>query len=127
MKQPETAIVDVPNQTTVNMRSKPASNAALVERIPHGQEVKVIKKDPDWSKCSWKKFTGWIMNVYLIFDQEEDPDDGDDFPDYPDDPDDGDDQTGEVVTIRIAAEDAVHIYSLLELISDQIEKQIGRG
>ena len=126
VKTPETAVVDVPNGTTVNMRSKPATSSALVERIPHGETVNVLKKDPDWSKCSWKKWTGWIMNVYLVFGQEEDPDDGDDFPDFPDDPDDGD-TAGEYVTIKIAAEDAMHLYSFLGLMMDQIEKQIGRG
>lgn len=126
VKTPETAVVDVPNKSTVNMRKEPRTNAALVERVPHGEEVKILKKEQDWSKCSWKKWTGWIQNLFLVFEQEDDPDDGDDFPDFPDDPDDGD-TAGEYVTIRIAAEDAMHLYSFLGLMKDQIEKQIGRG
>ena len=126
MTQPKVAVVDVPNKTTVNMWKKAAQNTGLVERVPHGEEVKVIKKEQDWTKCSWKKWTGWIMNLYLIFDPEEDPVDDPDDPIFPDDPDDGD-TAGEYVTIRIAAEDAMHLYSFLGLMRDQIEDQIGRG
>ena len=126
VKTPEKAVVDVPNGTTVNMRSKASTSSALVERVPHGEEVTVLKKEKDWSRCSWKKWTGWIMNVYLVFEPEEDDDpiDGDDFPDYPDD---DDVEPGELITIRINAEDAVKLLTVMDLIEDQIAKQIGRG
>ena len=126
VKTPETAVVDVPNKSTVNMRSKASTSSALVERVPHGEEVTVLKKEKDWSRCSWKKWTGWIMNVYLVFEPEEDDDpiDGDDFPDYPDD---DDVEPGELITIRINAEDAVKLLTVMDLIEDQIVKQIGRG
>ena len=127
MTQPKVAVVDVPNKTTVNMWKKAAQNTGLVERVPHGEEVKVIKKEQDWTKCSWKKWTGWIMNLYLVFDPEEDPIDDPDDPIFPDDPDDGDVQPGDMVTIRIKAEDAVHLLTVMDLIEDQIVKQIGRG
>jgi hypothetical protein len=66
------------------------------------------------------------MNVYLVFEPEEDNDpiDGGDFPDYPDD-DDVD--PGEMITIRINAGDAVKLLTVMDLIEDQIAKQIGRG
>ncbi len=126
VKTPEKAVVDVPNGTTVNMRSKASTSSALVERVPHGEEVTVLKKEKDWSRCSWKKWTGWIMNVYLVFEPEEDDDpiDGDDFPDYPDD---DDVEPGELITIRINEEDAVKLLTVMDLIEDQIVKQIGRG
>lgn len=126
VKTPEKAVVDIPNGTTVNMRSKASTSSALVERVPHGEEVTVLKKEKDWSRCSWKKWTGWIMNVYLVFEPEEDDDpiDGDDFPDYPDD---DDVEPGELITIRINAEDAVKLLTVMDLIEDQIAKQIGRG
>lgn len=126
VKTPEKAVVDVPNGTTVNMRSKASTSSALVERVPHGEEVTVLKKEKDWSRCSWKKWTGWIMNVYLVFEPEEDDDPigGDDFPDYPDD---DDVEPGELITIRINAEDAVKLLTVMDLIEDQIAKQIGRG
>ena len=126
VKTPEKAVVDIPNGTTVNMRSKASTSSALVERVPHGEEVTVLKKEKDWSRCSWKKWTGWIMNVYLVFEPEEDDDPigGDDFPDYPDD---DDVEPGELITIRINAEDAVKLLTVMDLIEDQIAKQIGRG
>ena len=66
------------------------------------------------------------MNVYLVFESEEDDDpiDGDDFPDYPDD---DDVEPGELINIRINAEDAVKLLTVMDLIEDQIAKQIGRG
>ena len=125
MPEVKTAVVDVPNKTTVNMRAKASQSAALVERIPHGETVTVIEKQENWSKCSWKQWRGWIMNVYLVFEAvEDDPaeDPGDGFPD------DGDDvQPGDMVTIQISADNAVHFLTVMDLITDQIVKQIGRG
>lgn len=125
MPEVKTAVVDVPNKTTVNMRAKASQSAALVERIPHGETVTVIEKQENWSKCRWKQWRGWIMNVYLVFEAaEDDPaeDPGDGFPD------DGDDvQPGDMVTIQISADNAVHFLTIMDLITDQIVKQIGRG
>ena len=116
-----TAVVDVPNKTTVNMRK--TQGGALEEKIPHGETVTVLDKQAEWSKCQWKKHTGWIMNVYLVFESQEDDDPAEDMTD----PDDGDVQPGDMVTLRITAEDAVHFLTVAELIEEQIVKQIGRG
>lgn len=115
MMEQKKAVVDVPNGTTVNMRSKDSTSSALVERIPNGEEVSVIKKEDEWSKCSWKKKTGWIMNEYLIF--EEDKIQNEDDFDYPE----------QYVTIKLNARDADCFISFLEQIEKQIVNQIGRG
>lgn len=130
MPKTMTAVVDVPNKSTVNMRAKASQKAALVERVPHGETVEVIEKQANWSKCSWKQWRGWIMNVYLVFDTGEDEpgdetepmDPGDGFPD-----DGADVQPGDMVTIQISVENAVHFLTVMELVENQIIEQIGRG
>ena len=43
-------------------------------------------------------------------------------------PDDGDDvQPGDMVIIRLNAENATHFLTLIDLVKDQIIEQIGRG
>jgi hypothetical protein len=32
--------------------------------------VEVIEKQADWSKVKWQRNTGWMMNDFLIFDEE---------------------------------------------------------
>ena len=95
MAEPTTAVVNVPNHTTVNMREKPSISSALVERVPDGETVTVEQKQADWSRCSWRRWSGWIMNVYLVFDTDSDADDN-----QAADPEPGSYDKGEVVEVR---------------------------
>ena len=68
----ETAIVgNVPanNRQDVNMRTKPSTNAALVDRVPVGEEVEVLSHGDDWCKIRWNKETGYMMTQFLIFEE----------------------------------------------------------
>ena len=71
--EPQTAIVgNVPanKRQDVNMRAKPSTNAALVDRVPVGEEVEVLSYAEDWCKIRWKKETGYMMTQFLIFEEE---------------------------------------------------------
>ena len=133
-KMPEViqATVYSENGAPVKMRAsktKPKTGKVLYDDLPVGTVVDVTERGEKWCRVNYKKRTGWwIESTFLKFDEEggpaEDMDPGDGFPD---DPDDGGDAPGEYVTIRIAAEDAMHLYSFLDLIKEQIIDQLGRG
>ena len=94
---------------------------------PFGTEVEVVKKGETWAQINGGKRTGWwIKTVFLVF-GEVVPDDPDEDQDSGDDSQDEDVQPGDMVTIKIKAEDAVHLLTVMDLIEDQIVKQIGRG
>lgn len=63
----EKAVVYAASGTTVNMRKTPSTNAALIERVPIGKTVSIIKYGADWSQIEWLKKKGWMMSKYLIF------------------------------------------------------------
>ena len=70
----ETAIVgNVPegNRQDVNFRTRPNTNAALIERIPCGETVEVLSEDGEWAKIRWHGQTGYMMEKFLIFDETE--------------------------------------------------------
>lgn len=52
----QTAIVTADNGKPVNMRKTPGGD--LIERVPVGSIVTVIEKGSDWSKVTWKNYTG---------------------------------------------------------------------
>lgn len=64
--EPVTKYVWAASGSTVNMRKEPRTSAALVERIPIGDQVTVRSEDGDWSKCTWKTKNGYIMSRYLV-------------------------------------------------------------
>ena len=110
------------NGGPVKMRQKPSDGCNLYDELPFGTEVEVVKKGETWTQINGGTRKGWWMKtVFLVF--------GEVVPDVPDDPDDPDEdvQPGDMVTIQIKAEDAVHLLTVMELIEDQIVKQIGRG
>ena len=73
----ETAIVgNVPegNRQDVNFRTRPNTNAALIDRIKCGETVEVISEDGTWAKVRWNGMTGYIMQKFLICDVPDEPD-----------------------------------------------------
>lgn len=50
---------------TVNMRVSPGFNAALLERVPVGDQVEVLSEGKEWTKCKYKGKTGYILNAFL--------------------------------------------------------------
>ena len=115
------------NGGPVKMRQKPSESCNLYDELPFGTEVEVVKKGETWTQINGGKRTGWwIKTVFLVF-GEVVPDDPDEDQDSGDDSQDEDVQPGDMVTIKIKAEDAVHLLTVMDLIEDQIVKQIGRG
>ena len=70
----KTAIVgNVPegNRQDVNFRTKPSTNAPLIDRIKCGETVEVLSEDGTWAKVHWHGYTGYIMEKFLIYDEPE--------------------------------------------------------
>lgn len=60
--------VDVPNDTTVNVREKASIKSTKVTTIPEGCKVKVLSKTDEWCKIEYaipKTGTGYVMSKYL--------------------------------------------------------------
>lgn len=52
----------------VNFRTRPTTNATLIEQIPCGETVEVLSDDGEWSKICWNGQTGYMMSKFLIYD-----------------------------------------------------------
>lgn len=60
--------VDVPNDTSVNVRRQPSTSAPRITTIPEGGSVKVLSTNGAWSKVEYavkKSGTGYVMSKYL--------------------------------------------------------------
>lgn len=60
--------IDVPNDTTVNVRIKATINSNKITTIPEGEKVKILSKSGEWSKIEYsvpKTGTGYVMSKYL--------------------------------------------------------------
>lgn len=60
--------VDVPNDTTVNVRTKASINSSKLTTLPEGNKVTVLSKSGEWSKVTYaepKTGTGYVMTRYL--------------------------------------------------------------
>lgn len=60
--------VDVPNDTSVNVRRQPSTSAPRITTIPEGGSVKVLSNNGVWSKVEYtvkKSGTGYVMSKYL--------------------------------------------------------------
>ena len=67
------ARVTAPTGTTVNMRKGPGTNYKLVERVPIGSLVKILKQGDDWCRCAYTDqrratWCGYMMTKFLDFD-----------------------------------------------------------
>lgn len=56
------AVVDVPNDGTVNVRLRPSTGSKLMRTLPEGATVQVIADDGTWSKVLVE---GYIMSRFL--------------------------------------------------------------
>lgn len=68
-----TATVYAPSGTTVNLRAKPTTAAALVERVPVGTQVTIISESGDWAYIQVGDedhvVRGYMMSEYLRQDE----------------------------------------------------------
>lgn len=58
------ALVDVPNNGTVNVRTKASSNSQRQDTLKEGESCNVLEVSGDWARVEYKK-TGYIMSKYL--------------------------------------------------------------
>ena len=68
------AIVKADSGSTVNMRKKTSKTAPLVERVPIGAEVKILKDLGGWHKISYTDkrgvlWVGYMMSEFLEFEE----------------------------------------------------------
>lgn len=61
----QTAAVTAPSGSTVNLRAKPDTNGALVERVPVGEEVMVVSVSGAWAEVDYWGHRGYMMTQYL--------------------------------------------------------------
>ena len=62
------SLIDVPNDTTVNVREKASINSNKLTTLPEGNKVKVLSTTKEWSKIEYsepKIGTGYVMSKYL--------------------------------------------------------------
>lgn len=55
----------------LNMRTGPSTEYETIQRIPLGEEVKVIAQENDWDQIMYKDQTGYVSSKYLIDSKEE--------------------------------------------------------
>ncbi len=67
----EFATVIADSGSTVNMRSKARSTAALVERVPLGARVEVLGTCGSWTKVKFGSRTGYMMTKFLIAEEDD--------------------------------------------------------
>ena len=70
----EFATVIADSGSTVNMRSKAKSTAALVERVPIGARVEVLGTCGSWTKVKFGSRTGYMMTKFLTTEEDQEPD-----------------------------------------------------
>ena len=70
----EFATVTADSGSTVNMRSKAKSSAALVERVPIGARVEVLGTVGSWTKVKFGSRTGYMMTRFLTAEEDQEPD-----------------------------------------------------
>ena len=58
------AIVDVPNDGTLNVRAKPVANGKILNTLREGTEVDVIGESGDWTKIRYTA-EGFVMTRFL--------------------------------------------------------------
>ncbi len=59
------ATVTAPSGSTVNLRVKPSTGSALVERISIGTAVDVLSESGEWTQVKAGNKTGYMMTVFL--------------------------------------------------------------
>ena len=70
----EFATVIADSGSTVNMRTKAKSTAALVERVPLGARVEVLGTCGSWTKVKFGSRAGYMMSQFLTAEEPLEPD-----------------------------------------------------
>ena len=70
----EFATVIADSGSTVNMRTKARSSAALVERVPLGARVEILGVCGSWTKVKFGSHTGYMMSQFLTAEEPLEPD-----------------------------------------------------
>ncbi len=65
------ATVTAPSGSTVNLRVRANAGAALVERVPVGSRIEVLREEGDWMKVKVDGKTGYMMKAFLVNDTRE--------------------------------------------------------
>lgn len=63
---PDMATVFAENGKPVNLRKKPSKSAALIDRVPCGEQVELLECKPDWSRIKWHGKNGYMMSEFLL-------------------------------------------------------------
>ena len=74
MAETQYATVIADSGSTVNMRTKAKSSAALVERVPIGARVEVLGTVGSWTKVKFGSRIGYMMTRFLTAEQNQEPD-----------------------------------------------------
>lgn len=61
-----TKMVFAENGKPVNLRYGPSLDKKIMDEIPVGETVTLSQIKGSWSKVTWKKKTGWMMNAFLV-------------------------------------------------------------
>lgn len=64
---PEYATVWSENGKAVNLRARESRASALIERVPVDSTVEILSRGEEWSRIRWGRYSGYMMNEYLIF------------------------------------------------------------
>jgi len=70
----EFATVIADSGSTVNMRTKAKSTAALVERVPLGARVEILGTCGSWTKVKFGSRSGYMMSQFLTAEEPLEPD-----------------------------------------------------
>lgn len=73
LPQPEIAIVYADNGRPVNFRKRASLQADLIDKIPCGEQVKVLVENysDEWSKIRWHNKVGYMVTKFLRFEDDE--------------------------------------------------------
>ena len=74
MAENEFATVFADSGTTVNMRTKAKTSAALVERVPIGARVELLGTCGSWTKVKFGSRIGYMMTKFLTAEEVLEPD-----------------------------------------------------
>lgn len=60
------ATVWADNGKPVNFRKRASTLAALIDKIPCGEQVEILSPGDKWSKIKWHGYTGYMMSKFLF-------------------------------------------------------------
>lgn len=72
-KEADSMTYTVTAEGGVNLRTKPSTSSALLERIPQGTVLEAEPTDATWAKTTYKAKKGYVMQKYLTADSTDNP------------------------------------------------------